>query len=547
MLLLVAPFALGDDANILQTVKDARAKEAAKDWKAAEGDWREATKQNPTNGDYWLGLARSAEKAGDLDAAIPAYEKVIDLGIGFPSEYTFQVACLYGRKGDKANTLDWFRRAMKMGFRDVDSVSKNPDLKLISDNPEFRKLLSLDASKGSRDEGWRSDIGFLYQEIKAKGWSPFRKVPESEFDANVAKLVADVPKLDDVKIELGMMKLLADVGDGHTSMWGARRPEFGFALPVKFYWFEEGLYIVAAEPAFKDLLGAKVEKFGSKTPAEMAKAMEPYLSRDNDEWLKEIIPFRLRSTVFLNALGLLPDAHSATLTLRKLDGSVAKVDLPADLTAPDIWNMLPYPDGWVGLADSLPGPAPLYLKNFGASYWFEYLSDSKTLYFQYNHVRSEESEPIERFGEHLIEAIHTEHPDRLVIDLRWNNGGDTFVNDRLLKILLREPRLSDPGFLYLIVGRRTFSAAMNAASYFKRFFDPTFVGEPTGGKPNAAGDEVPFTLPYSGIVVNVSDVYWEGYWPEDHSVWIAPAIYAPPTFASFRAKQDPALNAILGH
>lgn len=37
----------------------------------------------------------------------------------------------------------------------------------------------------------------------------------------------------------------------------------------------------------------------------------------------------------------------------------------------------------------------------------------------------------------------------------------------------------------MIIGRRTFSAALNAASYFERHMQPVIIGEPTGGRPNA--------------------------------------------------------------
>jgi len=545
-LILVSITALTAQSNHseIDLPAQAKAKEIAKDWKGAEPLWQKAASANPSNGDYWLGLARTAKSAGDLDVSIEAYKRVFDLGIGFPCESAYKLAGCYAKKGDKERAKEWFRTSMKMGLRDLDSASKGDELVVLKDEPEFRSLLALDGPKLGRDDGWRSDIRFLYQEIKWKGWSPFHVVSEKEFDANVAKLIEEVPHLDDVKIELGLMKLLADVGDGHTSLWGARRQEFAFALPVKFYWFKEGLYIVAAEPNHKDLLGAQVVRLGGKTPSELEDAMRPFLSRDNEQWLKEVIPFRLRSTVFLNAAGLTQDPHSVALQLKKLDESTAEVNLQADMSAPDIWNSLPYPSGWVGLLETTPGQTPMYLRNIQRSYWFEYLPSSRTLYFQYNHVRSDDSEPLDRFADRLSKAVDKNKPNRLVIDLRWNNGGDTLVNDLLLKALLKNPRLSEPGFMYVIAGRRTFSAAMNAASYLKRFFNPIFVGEPTGGKPNAAGDEVPFTLTYSGIVVNVSDVYWAGYWPEDHRTWIAPDIYAPPTFADFLAKRDPAMEAI---
>jgi hypothetical protein len=59
------------------------------------------------------------------------------------------------------------------------------------------------------------------------------------------------------------------------------------------------------------------------------------------------------------------------------------------------------------------------------------------------------------------------------------------------------------------------------------------------------GEAVPFALPYSGVRVNVSDLYWQSSWPMDHRPWIAPDIPAPPTFAAFRRNVDPAMDAIL--
>ncbi|MEV4137150.1 hypothetical protein AB0J72_33880 [Dactylosporangium sp. NPDC049742] len=74
-----------------------------------------------------------------------------------------------------------------------------------------------------------------------------------------------------------------------------------------------------------------------------------------------------------------------------------------------------------------------------------------------------------------------------------------------------------------------------------------FVGEPSGSSPNFVGETVPFRLSYNGIQANVSDLYWQTSWPLDHRTAIAPDIYAPPTFAAYRANTDPAMDAILDH
>jgi hypothetical protein len=168
------------------------------------------------------------------------------------------------------------------------------------------------------------------------------------------------------------------------------------------------------------------------------------------------------------------------------------------------------------------------------------------VYFQYNKVgNAEKGESLQQFATRLAAFIDAHDVNQLIVDLRWNNGGNTFLNEPVLHALMRSPRLSQPGRTVVIIGRRTFSAAMNAAVYFERHLKPIFVGEPTGGKPTSPGDEVWSTLPYSGISFNVSDVLWQAGWPYDVRPWIAPHVYVPPRFADYKSGRDAALAAAL--
>ena len=99
--------------------------------------------------------------------------------------------------------------------------------------------------------------------------------------------------------------------------------------------------------------------------------------------------------------------------------------------------------------------------------------------------------------------------------------------------------------MFVIIGRLTFSAAQNIATALEEHTDATFVGEPTGSRPNFIGETIPFELPVSKLRVNVADLYWQTGYPMDHRPWIAPQLYTPPTFDSFARNQDPALAAVL--
>lgn len=129
--------------------------------------------------------------------------------------------------------------------------------------------------------------------------------------------------------------------------------------------------------------------------------------------------------------------------------------------------------------------------------------------------------------------------------MRWNNGGNTVLGQPLLLGLIANKKVNQRGKLFVIIGRRTYSAAQNMATYFERYANATFVGEPTGSSPNFVGEEVPVTLPYSKVMANVSHLFWQSSWPHDQRIWLAPHVYVPPTFKDFRAGRDAALEAIL--
>jgi hypothetical protein len=230
-----------------------------------------------------------------------------------------------------------------------------------------------------------------------------------------------------------------------------------------------------------------------------------------------------------------------------MDGKERAVVLAADTTQPNIWNVKPNPPEWVNLPQTLGTPVPLYLKNASTPYWFEYLPESKTVYFQFNSVRNDQKETLEAFSERLFKFINEKEVEKLVVDMRWNNGGNTGLLPPLLQGLIKNEKINKRGKLFIIIGRRTFSAAQNAATYFERDTKAIFVGEPTGSSPNFVGEEDPFVLPYSKILANVSHLYWQSSYPQDQRAWIAPQIYVPPTFEAYRANLDSVLDAILSY
>ena len=137
--------------------------------------------------------------------------------------------------------------------------------------------------------------------------------------------------------------------------------------------------------------------------------------------------------------------------------------------------------------------------------------------------------------------------DKLVLDMRWNNGGDTTLVPIVLSSLIRDSKIDQPDKLFVITGHRTFSAAQNAVTMIARFTPTIIVGDTTGSSPNFVGEDSAVQLPYSKLMVSISDLYWQSSWPTDYRVWIPPLIYAPLRFAEYRENRDGAMEAILDY
>jgi tetratricopeptide (TPR) repeat protein len=522
-----------------------------KDWAAAAELWARVTAANPVNGDYWARLGEARFGAQDYAGAREAYEKVLRLGVRetflaadnmpplMPGEVAYRIACCEAAAGDREAAVAALRVALDRGMRDLARVGSEEHWQELRADQRIRDMVGIiDADSMSRDDGWRYDLAFLAREIKRLAYAPFAIQPEAEFDRAVAELDSAISDLTDTQVLIGMKKLVRHLDDGHASVtWPADDKELSRMLPLDMFWFTEGLYVVGTAPGYEHLLGARVDKIGGLTIDEAMAALDPVMTRDNEHWLTLLFPVLVRYTAILEGLGI-----DHALTVRLAGGTMDEVRLEP---TPIEFHWDRYPAGWVALADTVTGSLPLYLRNRELPFWFEYLPTDDLVYFQFNAVRDHPAETFAAFCDRLFGFIEDRNAGRLVIDMRWNGGGNTLLTQHLLHHLIASKRLSRRGALFVIIGRLTFSAAQNTVTAIERETSAIFVGEPTGSRPNFIGERIDFELPYSKVRANAADLFWQTSWPTDCRTWIAPDIYAPPTFEAYRRNEDPALSAVL--
>lgn len=503
--------------------------------KEAVSAFESALKISPHDGQIWAALGQSARSAGDHLAVIRAADQVLALG-AFGAKVKavahFEKACALVQLGRKEEGWRSLEDAMKAGFRSLDQVRTEKRLEPLHSHKGWLDLTAThDVKKMKRDEGWRFDLKLLDRELRRIHLSPYLRHSPKERDEMVRKISQAIPKLSDEEVMASFYRYTASFGDGHTAI---RPPEIKRPR-LQAFLFEEGIFVTLAAPEHKELSGAQILKVEGRPIEEVAELMKPLMSTDNPMNVKSFIPGFCLNPTLLKGVGVSKRKDEVAVTLKLLSGEIKEAVLPASA------DLQSKPD-WVRPID---GPLPLTLKRRLEPYWFEELPEHKAAYLQYNEVRSDPKESLASFFGRFFLFVDQKKIEKIILDVRWNGGGNTFLSQPFIKSLAARPHLGRSGSLYVITGRNTFSAAQNFTTDLGRLFEPIYVGEPTGSSPNFIGESIPFTLPYSGMKGTISDLYWQRSWPMDDRIWIAPELPAPPTFAAYRNGRDPAMEAIL--
>jgi hypothetical protein len=400
---------------------------------------------------------------------------------------------------------------------------------------------------------WQADLDFMMANLARVHKNLYHTTSKATFDSAATALSAQIPRMSRDEIIMGMMRIVALAGDGHTNIYPTRDRAIGFhSLPIAMYFFKDGLYIRAAETSDANLVGARVLKIGSATAQQAYERVTPYIGRDNAMDALFFAPQLLAMPEVLHALGLSASADSAQFEVES-GGSRRSVWLRADqLVAPrpgDTDNSWRPRKGWVDARDAATAPTPLWLREPPDTvlWWFTQVPGQRAGYVQINQIRDGDSATLEQFSDCLTTFIDTARIDRLVIDLRLNRGGNGELRLPLVRSLLRTPKINTDGKLFVLMGRATFSAAQFLLDDLQKYSMALFVGEPSGSKGNTYGDSRQIQLPNSGITVRASVYYWQDWSPFVTRQWTAPDIAAEMTFADYRANKDPALDAALSH
>jgi len=390
--------------------------------------------------------------------------------------------------------------------------------------------------------GWRSDVRLLARELPKRHPAPFANITAAQWDSAVTRLDRRLPALSQNQRLVELLRLVALVGDAHTNV--EPDPALGLRYyPLELYSFEDGLFVRRADSAHADLVGARVLRIGRSSADEAVTVAATVIPHENDWWVRAWAPFWLMIPEIVDGLGLARDAEHLPLVIERTGRVDTVVVAPAGRFQ---HGQGPIPidmSGWVTLRQSAP---PSWEQNPDRLFWWTILPDRRTLYVCMRAVVPGPQSGLNRAQWDEVFALADSAPiARLVIDIRENLGGNGGLNRYPIQQILRRPALDRRDRLFVIIGRRTFSAGQQFANLLEAWTQATLVGEPSGQRPSQYGDHRPLVLPASHVAVNISTVFHQAPNEFDRRSFVPPAIYAPLTATAYRDGVDPALAAIV--
>jgi hypothetical protein len=421
---------------------------------------------------------------------------------------------------------------------------------------------TLQAQSPSIADGRRSDLAAFRRDFFARdnSYSPEHR---ARADDRLTKLESQVTTATAVHFELELARIVALADNGHTSSPAVFRSRRYARVPVRFVPFGDQFYILRADTANADLLGARLVSIDGK-PLREVREVAHTLWGGTPSWRDRFVPFFLESPDQMQALGITTRADAVTYRLELRGGRTMERRIVADPpnAGREFWGSSRwlYPDP----LDDDAGAWRLLARADRTPWAFQELSQpfrtravpELDAFIVMLRANRDAGQSIAEFQARASDEIRRVRPRHLILDMRLNGGGDLNTTREFAKSL---PTLV-PGRIFILTSPWTFSAAISTVGYVKQAGADrvTIVGEMAGDRLEFWAEGSLARFPYSGVAASFSTErhdYRNGCkdFKDCHGSVVrnpisvrslAPEIEAPFTIEAFMAGRDPGMEAI---
>ncbi|HAA16601.1 MAG TPA: hypothetical protein DCE41_34785 [Cytophagales bacterium] len=364
----------------------------------------------------------------------------------------------------------------------------------------------------SRHEQWMEDIEFFETEFVDQA-PTLDAESRTAGKAILADLRDNLDGLSDIQIHLEIARCVVLADEGHTDLTFPKMDK----IPLRFYHFADGYYVIKTDSANVDYLGGKLLSVNAVPISELEERLFPYIA-GIESWKKYQMLLLLPAPELYYELGM-GEKEYMTLELEK-DGQAVTVDLSPKSKKEgmrwyEAWANLGNDSegeyGWMYLKDPAMTP-PLYLNRSKEGVFYEFLDAEKIAYFNINSYW-DSCPDFEGVLDEYFEILKTKPGYDVVVDLRNYTGGNYGYATKLATV---PPRLIDKEQkIYLVTSSLTFSAGIVTAARVKYYAKDRIVvvGEEVGDRLYFWAESETHILPNSGI--RVYDPQKEHDWVDD--------------------------------
>lgn len=365
-----------------------------------------------------------------------------------------------------------------------------------------------DVHAKDRTSAWDEDLTVARDVFLQKDRSYSAEARQAARD-EIERTRMGIEHLTDQQIVASLAHAAAVSDNAHTRAYLLRNRSYWRRYPIRIWRFPDGWYVVAARAQGAPLVGGRITHI-QHVPVEQVFEKLRTLYAGNAGWSNYMSTYTLTSPDALLGVGLLED-DGAEFTIQS-DATSRSLRLSAEPLDPrtgpeESWWFLspqhPAASGWTHVLTSRNLPlAPVSPE---VNYRFA-RCDRDVLYVRYS--RSADApgqETVRAFGERLLAAIASQPPRKLVLDLRFNTGGDLQKARPLMDALAQSRLGSESGAIAVLVGPVTFSAGITAAASLRSGSKAILVGAHPGDRPDFWAEGGNVTLPNSRIDMHYAD------------------------------------------
>ena len=371
----------------------------------------------------------------------------------------------------------------------------------------------------------RADEFEFMKEVVEKNHKNFSNtVSKEKCEEEYKRLSSNIDDISYTDYYFVLSSFLALSNDSHTSLEAGDIYSHFLYYPLQLNYVGDKVYVVSGLINFKDCMGKEVTAINGvniKVIEEKASFVVPH---DNTVYLKLWLNNQLNNTSFLSFIDV-ADSDKAPVTLTFSDGKNVSLSptLSQEIDRDDIIS-------------AFSSYSPYIYQGYYRA--MEIRDD--VLLISYNTCSDNPSYPMKNFTSDLKKVLSKKKYSKIIVDLRYNGGGNSAVLNSVIKLLKKEKCSK-----YALIGENTFSSAILNAVSLKDDADFTLVGTPTGGSINHYGELKSFTLPETGWEVYYSSKYFKLSKKYDGS--IIPDVYIEKDAESYFSGIDKEVEYCLGN